>query len=106
GRDIALEPQAGDDEESVAPIAYLTETENEPALLLERAQTARNQADGLKRALSKLDDRSRRIIEARWLVENDAATLQELADEYGVSAERIRQIEGKALKTMRSQMAA
>ena len=52
-----------------------------------------------------LDDRSRRIIEARWLREDDdAATLQELADEYGVSAERIRQIESKALKTMRSQM--
>ena len=106
GRDIALEPQAGDDEESVAPIAYLADTENEPALLLERAESERNQADGLKRALSKLDDRSRRIIEARWLVENDAATLQELADEYGVSAERIRQIEGKALKAMRSQIAA
>ena len=83
-----------------------TDTENEPTQLLERAETERNQADGLKRALSKLDDRSRRIIEARWLVENDAATLQELADEYGVSAERIRQIEGKALKAMRSQIAA
>ena len=88
------------------PIAYLTDTENEPAQILERAETERNQADGLKRALAKLDDRSRRIIEARWLVENDAATLQELADEYGVSAERIRQIEGKALKSMRSQIAA
>jgi RNA polymerase sigma-32 factor len=56
--------------------------------------------------MSKLDDRSRRIIEARWLREDDeAATLQQLADEYGVSAERIRQIESKALKTMRSQMA-
>ena len=60
----------------------------------------------MKRALAKLDERSRRIIEARWLVEKDSATLQELADEYGVSAERIRQIEGKALKAMRSQMAA
>jgi RNA polymerase sigma-32 factor len=55
--------------------------------------------------MAQLDDRSRRIIEARWLREDDdAATLQELADEYGVSAERIRQIESKALKTMRSQM--
>jgi RNA polymerase sigma-32 factor len=106
GRDVALEPQAGDDEEAVAPIAYLTDNENEPAQLLERAETERNRTDGLKRALSKLDDRSRRIIEARWLVEKDAATLQELADEYGVSAERIRQIEGKALKAMRSQIAA
>jgi RNA polymerase sigma-32 factor len=106
GRDIALEPQPTDDEDAVAPIAYLADTDNEPIQLLERAETERNQADGLKRALSKLDDRSRRIIEARWLVENDAATLQELADEYGVSAERIRQIEGKALKAMRSQIAA
>jgi RNA polymerase sigma-32 factor len=106
GRDIALEPQPGDDEDAVAPIAYLTDTESEPARLLERAETEQNQAAGLKRALAKLDDRSRRIIEARWLVEEDAATLQELADEYGVSAERIRQIEGKALKAMRSEIAA
>ena len=56
--------------------------------------------------MAKLDDRSRRIIEARWLKEEDPATLQELADEYGVSAERIRQIESKAIKTMRGQMAA
>ena len=106
GRDIALEPQVGDDEDSVAPIAYLTDTESEPAQLLERAQIEQLRAAGLQRALAKLDDRSRRIIEARWLVEDDAATLQELADEYGVSAELIRQIEGKALKAMRSEIAA
>ena len=106
GRDIALEPQPGDDEDAVAPITYLTDNESEPTLLLERAETERNQTAGLQRALAKLDDRSRRIIEARWLVEDDAATLQELADEYGVSAERIRQIEGKALKAMRSEIAA
>ena len=106
GRDVALDPQPDEDGEAVTPIAYLTDVENEPVHLLERAETENNQAEGLKRALAKLDDRSRRIIEARWLVEKDSATLQELADEYGVSAERIRQIEGKALKTMRSQMAA
>ena len=61
--------------------------------------------EGLKRALNKLDPRSRRIIEARWLKETDPATLQELADEYGVSAERIRQIESKALKQMRGAFA-
>jgi RNA polymerase sigma-32 factor len=65
-----------------------------------------NRAEGLKRALAKLDNRSRRIIEARWLAEKDPATLQDLADEYGVSAERIRQIEGKAIKSMRGQMSA
>ena len=106
GRDVALDPQPDEDGEAVTPIAYLTDVENEPVHLLERAETENNQAESLKRALAKLDDRSRRIIEARWLVEKDSATLQELADEYGVSAERIRQIEGKALKTMRSQMAA
>jgi RNA polymerase sigma-32 factor len=104
GRDLALDPQPDDDGDTVTPIAYLTDVENEPAQLLERAETENNRADGLKRALAKLDDRSRRIIEARWLVEKDSATLQDLADEYGVSAERIRQIEGKALKVMRSQM--
>jgi len=106
GRDVALDPQPDEDGEAVTPIAYLTDVENEPVHLLERTETESNRAEGLKRALAKLDDRSRRIIEARWLVEKDSATLQELADEYGVSAERIRQIEGKALKTMRSQMAA
>ena len=103
GGDVALDPTPGD-EESVSPIAYLTDTEDEPAQILERAQTAANRSEGLRSAIAKLDDRSRRIIEARWLREDDSATLQELADEYGVSAERIRQIESKALKTMRSQM--
>ena len=83
------------------PIAYLTDIENEPPRILERAETEINQAAGLKQALAKLDDRSRRIIEARWLTEERPATLQDLADEYGVSAERIRQIESKALKSMR-----
>ena len=72
GRDIALEPQPDDDGDAVTPIAYLTDTENEPVQLLERAETERNQAEGLRRALAKLDDRSRRIIEARWLVEKDS----------------------------------
>ena len=103
GADIALDPTPGD-EESVTPIAYLTDSEDEPVQILERAETARNRSTGLQRAMAKLDDRSRRIIEARWLKEQDPATLQELADEYGVSAERIRQIESKAIKSMRAQM--
>ena len=85
--------------------SYLTDTEDEPVQILEKEETARNRTTGLRSAMAKLDDRSRRIIEARWLKEEDPATLQELADEYGVSAERIRQIESKAIKTMRSQMA-
>ena len=105
GQDVALEPQPGEENEKLAPIGYLTDAEDEPAQLVERAESARNRSDGLKRALAKLDHRSREVIEARWLREDDEhATLQELADQYGVSAERIRQIESKAIKTMRSQM--
>ena len=104
GGDVSLDPTPGD-EESVTPIAYLTDSDDEPAEILERRETAYNRSQGLRTAMAQLDDRSRRIIEARWLRDDDdTATLQELADEYGVSAERIRQIESKALKTMRSQM--
>jgi RNA polymerase sigma-32 factor len=106
GQDIALEPQPGEEGESLAPIGYLTDAEAEPAQILERQQTAHKRSDGLRRALTKLDPRSREVIEARWLREDDKATLQDLADQYGVSAERIRQIESKALKTMRGQMAS
>ena len=106
GQDVALEPQPGEENETLAPIGYLTDAEAEPAQLLERAQNARNRSDGLRKALAKLDSRSREVIEARWLREDeDHATLQQLADQYGVSAERIRQIESKAIKTMRGQMA-
>jgi len=105
GQDVALEPQPGD-EETLTPIAYLTDSEAEPAQILERAESARNRHEGLHVALAKLDSRSRDVIEARWLREDDKATLQELADQYGVSAERIRQIENKALKTMRGQLGA
>jgi RNA polymerase sigma-32 factor len=106
GQDVALEPLSGEEGESLAPIAYLTDPEAEPAQILERAETSRNRSEGLRHALAKLDGRSRRVIEARWLREDDKATLQELADQYGVSAERIRQIESKALRTMRSEMDA
>src|SRR5215471_8815054 len=105
GQDIALEPQPGEESETLAPIGYLTDPDAEPVQLLEHAETTRNRSEGLRRALAKLDSRSREVIEARWLREDDDhATLQELADQYGVSAERIRQIESKALKTMRGQM--
>jgi RNA polymerase sigma-32 factor len=103
GGDVALDPTPGD-EDSVSPIAWLSDHDDEPAQIFEREQTAAHRSAGLHSAIARLDPRSRRIIEARWLREEDAATLQELADEYGVSAERIRQIESKALKTMRSEM--
>ena len=107
GQEVALDPPAGDEGETMTPIAYLTDTEAEPVQILERAETSRNRSEGLKSALARLDSRSREIMEARWLREDDdAATLQTLADKYGVSAERIRQIESKAIKTMRGQMAA
>src|SRR6266545_2759108 len=106
GQDVALEPQPGEEGEIVTPIAYLTDAEAEPSQILERAEVSRNRSDGLRLVLARLDDRSREVIEARWLREDDKATLQELADQYGVSAERIRQIEGKALKAMRGHMAA
>ena len=105
GGDVSLDPTPGD-EDAVTPIAYLADPEEEPAEILERRETASNRSKGLRTAMAQLDDRSRRIIEARWLRDDeDTATLQQLADEYGVSAERIRQIESRALKTMRSQMA-
>jgi RNA polymerase sigma-32 factor len=105
GSDVALDPTPGD-EETITPIAYLADAEDEPAQILEKAETARNRSSGLRTAMAKLDDRSRRIIEARWLREEDQATLQDLANEYGVSAERIRQIEVAAMKKMRKAMVA
>ncbi len=101
GRDIAIEPAGDDEEESFAPIAYLAAEDAEPGRLLEHEQTERLQASGLAQALAGLDARSRRIIEARWLAEKEAATLHDLAAEFGVSAERIRQIEVKALARMK-----
>ena len=105
GRDISLEPLSEDDDDTFSPIAYLTDG-SEPPQLLEAEQTSRLRGEGLEQALSGLDARSRRIIEARWLREKDTATLHDLADEWGVSAERIRQIEAKAMQKMRETMVA
>ena len=102
GQDIALEPLTDDGEESYAPIAYLADPDAEPGRVLEHEQNARRRSEGLETALASLDARSRRIIEARWLREQDPATLHDLAAEFGVSAERIRQIENKAMQKMRS----
>jgi RNA polymerase sigma-32 factor len=104
GQDVALDPQPSDEGEVMTPIGYLAGTDDDPVDILEASETSANRAAGLHDALTKLDARSRRIIEARWLREEDQATLQDLADEYGVSAERIRQLESKALKSMRVQM--
>ena len=106
GQDLALEPAVDDDEDTYAPIAYLADPQDEPSRVIEAKQTSRLRREGLSSALAALDPRSRRIIEARWLREQDSATLHDLAAEFGVSAERIRQIEAKALQKMRGAMAA
>jgi RNA polymerase sigma-32 factor len=106
GRDVALEPVGGDDDErSFAPISYLVDPGGEPSQVLEAEESARVRAEGLASALESLDPRSRRIIEARWLREKDGATLHDLAQEFNVSAERIRQIESKAMQKMRGLIA-
>ena len=102
GQDVSLEPLNDDvEEKSYAPIAYLTDSGAEPSRIIEHEQNARLKGEGLNQALTSLDPRSRRIIEARWLREQNQATLHDLAAEFGVSAERIRQIENKAMQKMR-----
>jgi RNA polymerase sigma-32 factor len=107
GRDIALESPSDDEDDRFSPISYLSAEHSEPAKVLEAKQRDRLQSEGLEAALAKLDDRSRRIVEARWLANDDGsgATLHELAAEFGVSAERIRQIEVAAMKKMKSALA-
>ncbi|MBM3390560.1 MAG: RNA polymerase sigma factor RpoH [Betaproteobacteria bacterium] len=105
GRDIAMEASTEEEDESFAPIAYLADPAEEPSEALANGEIERLQETGLKQALESLDERSRRIIERRWLAEGEAATLHELADEYGVSAERIRQIEAKAMQKMKGLLA-
>ena len=108
GRDIGLEAPTDDDDEHFAPIAYLSSETTEPTQVLAAQQRDRLHSEGLETALAKLDARSRRIVEARWLAQDDGsgATLHDLADEFGVSAERIRQIEAAALKKMKGALAA
>ncbi|CAG1015396.1 RNA polymerase sigma factor RpoH [Burkholderiaceae bacterium] len=105
GGDVALEPQTDDSEESFAPIAYLADEASEPTRVMEAQHRDWLAGDGISRALDALDARSRRIVEERWLKVNDDSsggmTLHDLAGEYGVSAERIRQIEVAAMKKMR-----
>jgi len=99
GQEISLEPLNDDDENWVSPIAYLADTSVDPSEKL--ASLQKETAAGLKAALDSLDERSRRIVQTRWLNEGEEKTLTELADEYGVSAERIRQIEAKAMQKMK-----
>jgi RNA polymerase sigma-32 factor len=102
GQEIAFESDS--DEDAYSPAQYLADPQAEPSQQLEQDENERLRAQGLERALAALDARSRRIIETRWLREKDAATLHDLAAEFKVSAERIRQIEAKALEKMRKAM--
>ncbi|MBI4937409.1 MAG: RNA polymerase sigma factor RpoH [Nitrosomonadales bacterium] len=106
GREVALDTGVNDEEgDSYAPIAYLASSaDDEPAATLEHKQLDVLKSAGLAQALANLDERSRRIVEARWLREEAPATLHELAEEFGVSAERIRQIEQKALAKMQGEI--
>ncbi len=110
GGDVMLDPGPSEDgEDSYGPIAYLADTHQEPTALLEARQRDSLASDGISTALSELDPRSRRIVEERWLKVNDdgsgGMTLHELAADYGVSAERIRQIESAAMKKMKKALA-
>ncbi|WP_326539361.1 RNA polymerase sigma factor RpoH [Pseudorhodoferax sp.] len=110
GGDVVLDPSPSDDgEDSYGPIAYLADAKQEPTALIESRQRDRLASDGISTALAELDPRSRRIVEERWLKVNDdgsgGMTLHELAADYGVSAERIRQIESAAMKKMKKALA-
>ncbi len=110
GGDVLLDPSPSDDgEDAFGPIAYLTDTSHEPLAMIEARQRDVLATDGIATALDSLDPRSRRIVEERWLKVNDDSsggmTLHELAAEYGVSAERIRQIEVAAMKKMKAALA-
>ncbi len=104
GQDVALEANTDEDEDSFAPIAYLAAPDAEPILDIERKEREQLATTGLARALEALDERSRHIVQARWLNEENPATLHELAAQYGISAERVRQIEAKALQKMKAML--
>jgi RNA polymerase sigma-32 factor len=108
GRDVGFDAPADEDDERAppAPAAYLMAREEDPSQAYERQDSEDNQLELLREGLQRLDDRSRDIIRRRWLDADSKVTLQELADEYGVSAERIRQVEANALKKMKALFAA
>ena len=107
GRDIGFDAPADDDDHAPpSPGAYLMTQDEDPSQAYERADSEGNQLELLREGMAGLDERSRDIVMRRWLDDDSKVTLQELADEYGVSAERIRQIEANALKKMKALFAA
>ena len=107
GQDMALEGAHDYGEDSFDPIYWLADEQDEPTQRIERRALENLQGEGLEFALESLDERSRRIVEARWLAEEgESKTLHDLAAEFNVSAERIRQIEQKALQKMKTALLA
>ena len=108
GRDIGFDAPSDEDDDHAPPSpgAYLKTQEEDPSQVYERADSEGNELELLREGMAGLDKRSRDIIARRWLDDENKVTLQELADEYGVSAERIRQIEANALKKMKALFAA
>lgn len=107
GHEISLEGNIDDDsDEHYSPIAYLQDERLEPLEAIQAKQAEFAETTGLSNALQSLDDRSRRVVESRWLQDDGGKTLHELADEFGVSAERIRQIEQKAMQKIKTLMLA
>jgi RNA polymerase sigma-32 factor len=110
GGDVLLDPSPSDDgEEAYGPINYLADTHHEPTAMIAAYQRDVLATDGIATALAELDERSRRIVQERWLKVNDdgsgGMTLHELAAEYGISAERVRQVEVAAMKKMKKTLA-
>jgi len=99
GQDVSLE--LCDEDDAVSPLAYLGNSDDEPSRILESGQTLNLHLAGLQKGLNALDQRSRRVVEARWLNENEDPTLHDLATEFGISAERVRQIERSALQRLK-----
>ena len=105
GQDTSFDPAPGaDDDHIYAPAQYLPSQERDPAAVIEADDWHEQTSERLLEALDELDDRSREILQSRWLAEKKT-TLQVLADRYGVSAERIRQIEQQAIRQLRGQLA-
>ena len=105
-RDLSFDPapDADDEDGSYSPSAYLQNPESDPSIAVEREQWDEDTADRLAQAMLTLDERSQNILRSRWMTE-EKATLHELADQYGVSAERIRQLEANAIKKLRGMVA-
>jgi RNA polymerase sigma-32 factor len=107
GRDIAFDgPDSDSEDDIVSPAGYLPDMRYNPEVIAGNADSATEQSERIRDAIGSLDDRSRDIVQRRWLNENEKPTLHELAAEYKVSAERIRQIEKRAMEKMRERLAA